>query len=252
MAKRQDTCPCGSGRKTRQCCGAKGHGRSPHHRDEQLVVEMLRYARSRWGVEWFEQATATYFEEALPEPGELDPQLFLPWLVHHWSVEGRPVREWYLEERGARLVAEERAWLEAQREVVITVWRILETQPGIGVRVRHLLGPEERFVQERLGSYQLHPGDAVLGRVVTFEQSTVFCGLYPFPLPPLETGELVRAVRRELRVRGVRAIPPEKLAAEDTAVGLILLWRDQVAYLDHLARWALLEELLAPEDWSGA
>jgi hypothetical protein len=250
VAERKEACPCGSGRTSRQCCGTKRRKRSAHQQDERLVFEMLRHAGARWGSAWLEEATFAYFADTGPEMHDADPQLFLPWLVHHWSVEGRPIREWFLEERRARLSPWEIAWLEAQREVVLTVWRVLETQPGVGLRVRHLLGPEETFVQERLGSRQLVPGDSVLARLVAFEDSAVFCGMYPYPLPPRETEVLVSAVCRELRARGLQTVPRERLAAEDTTLGLVLLWRELVAYLEHQAQWELLEELLEePEGW---
>jgi len=243
-AGRNEPCPCGSGLKSKKCCGGKQRGlmnpSAPgaplHQRDERLVNEMVRYAHARWGPAWLQVAADAYFDDAETQPHEAHLQLFMPWVVNYWDVEGRPVREWFLEERGTSLSQEDVEWLRGQRAVVLTLWEVLEVQPGVGVRVRELLGREEHFVQEVLGSQQLHPRDAVLGRVAESAGITVFCGLYPHPLPPLAAHEVVKTVRRELRVHGNRMVSRKKLVEEDTTLGLVLLWRGEVEFLEEQAR----------------
>jgi hypothetical protein len=206
-----------------------------HTQDERLVVKMLRYANGRFGRDWMREAAEAFYDDLAFEVEAPDTQLLMPWAVHHWELGGRPVREWFLEEKGAKLPEAERAWLLAQRPVVLSVWEVLEVQRGVGVRVRDLLGGEERFVHEVLGSRQLRPRDAVLGRMVEYEGLAVFCGMYPHPLPPVEADAVVRVARRVLRVRGDHPVSREKLALEDTSLGLIHLWRDELDFLEEQA-----------------
>jgi hypothetical protein len=185
---------------------------------------MFRFARRRFGMEWVRQVMELFFEDLEVEPE--DSQLFMPWAVHHWPVQGLPVREWFLAERGARLDAASREWLEAQRPVVVSVWEVREVREGEGVRVKDLLRGEERFVRELRGSFQLRVRHAVLGRVVDHAGVSVFCGLYPVPLPPAWASDVVLAARHGLKVRGGKPVPHEKLADPVTVLNLLHAWQD--------------------------
>ncbi|MFL5359010.1 YecA family protein [Archangium sp.] len=241
MPGRNEPCPCGSGQKYKRCCAGRDAavnrlaappGAHLHEADEGLVTALVRYANARFGRGWRREAAEAFFEDpdfVLEGP---DMQLFMPWAVHHWEVEGRPVREWFLEEKGAKLSEAERAWLLAQRPVVLTVWEVVEVQEGVGLRVRDLLGGGEHFVHEVLGSRQLRPRHAVLGRMVEHEGLAVFCGMHPHPLPPTEADEVVRIARKALRVRGDRLVPREWLAQEETTLGLVHVWEDALDWLD--------------------
>ncbi|MFY0527414.1 SEC-C metal-binding domain-containing protein [Archangium gephyra] len=237
---RNEPCPCGSGQKYKRCCAGKdaaaarpmaAPGAPLHERDETLVRKMVRYASGRFGGDWLGEAAEAFFEEPGFLPEYPQTQLFMPWAVHHWEVEGRPVREWFLEEKGAALPEAERAWLLSQRPVVLTVWEVLEVQEGVGLRVKDLLGGEEHFVHEVRGSRQLRPRHAMLGRVVEHEGLAVFCGMDPQPLPPREADEVVHSARKVLGVRGTRPVPRELLASEDTSLGLVLLWHEVADWL---------------------
>jgi hypothetical protein len=204
--------------------------------DERVVRPVVRHANLRFGQDWLREAAEAFFDDPDCMPESPDMQLFMPWAVHHWDMEGRSAREWFLEERGARLAEGERAWLLAQRAVILTVWEVLEVREEVGLRVKDLLGGGgERFVHEVLGSRQLRPRQAVLGRMVEHEGLAVFCGMDPQPLPPLETDEVVRWVRKALRVEGNHPVPREKLALGDPALELVHLWHDAVDKLHEKA-----------------
>jgi hypothetical protein len=230
---RNRPCPCGSGKKYKKCClavrdkaGRSGVERATvHDLDERLVNEMARYATRRFGRAWRRCA------EAFVDPEEAG-QLFLPWSVYEATVKGRPIVEWFLEERGRRLRDEEREWLGAQRRAWLSVWEVTEVEPGRSVTVRDLLTGEERCIQEVSGSQTLVRRDAVLGRVVDQGGLSVFCGTHPRPLPPVEAAEVVRRTRARIRRKGV--VPIERL--RDQAIGryLITRWEKAVDELDLL------------------
>ena len=231
-AERNAPCPCGSGKKYKKCCLARDEHRAGeasasawmHATDERLVFEMARFAQERFGEPWWDASTAGFDN---PE-GEL--QLFLPWSVYGVPIEGRPIADWFLDERRRRLPDAERSWLHAQRRAWLSVWEVTGVDPGRGVSLRDLLTGEERQVLEVRGSKTLIVRDTILGRVVDHDGISVLCGIHPRPLPPLDAAEVVRRVRGRLRRKS--AIPAERL--RDAKIGryLIARWEDQVEEVD--------------------
>ena len=230
--ERNALCPCGSGKKTKHCCGERASlyppspGRPMHLLDERLVDDMLDFAESRFGQQRLTEARQAYFLEEMEfEPEQL--QFFMPWAVHHWRIEGRPVREWFLAEQGGRLTQAERDWLLAQGSAVVTLWEVQEVRKGEGVVVTDLLGGETCFVHEVTGSQTLRVWDTVLGRVVSSGGVQVFCGIYPRTLLPIRAAEVVWEARELLGVRD-KWVPRAALAREGMDLKLIHLWMGAV------------------------
>ena len=126
----------------------------------------------------------------------------------------------------------ERAWLEAQQQAWMTVWEVVTVDPAKTVTVKDLLSGEQRLIHEVSGSKILKSRDAVLGRVVDHEGVSVFCGIHPRPLPPLEAAEVVRRVRGKLRKK--TAIPVERLRDESLGRYMIQRWEEAVEEYDTL------------------
>jgi hypothetical protein len=228
---RNAPCPCGSGKKYKKCHlplddaeRASDAGRARvHDLDNRLVLALSRFAARGFGPEWerFEDDFAGV-SAALP--------LAIPWSVYCFHVQGRRVLDRYLEERGVRLSAEERAWLEAQRAAWLSVWEVTAVEVGKTVSLRDLLSHEVRCVCEVGASQSLVPRDAVLARVVDHVDGAVLCGTHPRPLPPMEAAEVVRRARGRLRRKG--AVPPARLRDEPFGRYLIRRWEEAVAELD--------------------
>ena len=236
---RNQPCPCGSGKKYKKCClpASEAHAATPspapvHERDQDLVAQMRRYAKRRFGEAW--ARAASDFADAAQSV-----QLFGPWSVYVFEVEGRPIVEWFLEERGARLGADERAWLLAQQHAWLSIWEVLAVERGKSVTVRDLLSGEQRCVHEVRGSAVLVSRDAMLGRVVDHEGISVFCGIHPRLLPPFEAAEVLRRARSKLRRQS--AVPVEKLRKEVFGRFLIARWEEAVEEMD--ARTSLPPQL---------
>jgi hypothetical protein len=229
---RNDPCPCGSGKKYKKCHFAAADTGRPtsaaaraavHETDERLVGEMRRYARRRFGEEW--HGGAEDFSDA-----EATVQLFWPWSVYHVPVQGHPVVDWFVKDRGGYLSSDDRAWLAAQRQAWMTIWEVTAVEPGASATVRDLLTGETRCVREVSGSKTLVNRDVVLGRVVDHRGLSVFCGVHPRPLPPPDAAEVVRRICSRLRRKP--PIPAERL--RDYAMGRYQLscWEDAVEALD--------------------
>ncbi len=235
---RNEPCLCGSGKKFKKCCGvARGveipsetsRALSLHQRDQQLVEEILRFARKRFGAGWLAEVAATYFNDFAE--GDHEVQLLVPWAVYHFEKDGQTAARLFLYERSRHVSDEARGWLEAQGRAWLSVWEVLEVEAGIGVSVRDLLTREQRFVYEVKGSKLLKPRDCVLGRVVDHGGVSTFCGMHPRSLPPREAEFVVQEGRRLCRVR-TRPADPAKLRGVDSQLDLIDAWHACVEKMD--------------------
>jgi hypothetical protein len=227
---RNQLCPCGSGKKYKKCClpAADANAATPspapaHERDQELVEQMRRYAKRRFGAAW--ARAENDFADAAQSV-----QLFGPWSVYGFEVEGRPVVDWFLEERAAHLDTGRRDWLLAQQRSWLGIWEVLEVEPRRTVTVRDLLSGEQRCVHEVRGSTTLVARDALLGRVVDHQGIAVFCGIHPRLLPPSASADVLRRARSKLRRQS--AIPTEKLRKASFGRFLIARWEEAVEDLD--------------------
>ncbi len=194
-----------------------------HELDESLVRALSDFAMARFGIEW------RGFTEDFVDAAQAF-QLSTPWSVYHYRVQGTTVLERYLAEQGSRLSPTERTWLDAQRASWLSVWEVLEVEPGAGVTLRDLLSHERRRVREASASQALVARDTLLARIVEHEDVSLLCGLHPRPLPPFDAAEVERRARRRLRRK--RAVPVERLRDEAFGRHLIRSWEQAVAELD--------------------
>lgn len=185
----------------------------------------MRYAAGRFAAAWPRAA------EALGDPETADP-LIAHWSVYHAEVDGKPVSRWFLGARRRQLSHAERDWLEAQQRAWLSVWEVSTVAPGRSVTLDDLLTGEQREVIEVSGSKVLSRRDAILGRVIDCGGVSLLCGNHTRPLPPMEAAEVVRRVRRRLRLR--RQIPAERLRDDRITRFMIARWEEAVEALDDL------------------
>lgn len=238
---RNDPCPCGSGRKYKRCCFAAdrasgaaeaeavvpGDRAVVHARDERLVLELAKYGGRRFGRE-----AGGFVEVFADAEGAI--QLAMPWSVYGFLVRGRAIVDWYLDERGKRLPAADRAWLEAQQASWLSVWEVVGVEPGAVLELVDLLSGERRQVHEVSASQSLVARDAILARVVDDVAVSVLCGVHPRALPPAEADEVVQRARRGLRRRG--KVPVADLRSGLVGRDLIELWEEVVEEHDRRQR----------------
>ena len=274
---RNDPCPCGSGRKYKKCClprdkrasGDRGRGRGRpgvppggiagapgqtadapetalshthpsepphmalHELDISLTYEIMEFAAARFGSAWHDYEKDFTDADAVPE-------LSAHWAVYHYRVDGTTALDRYLEEYGQRLPPARSAWLEAEAAAWVSVWEVIEVEPGRSMTLRDLLSHEERHVQETTASEQLVTRDAVLVRVVDYDGISILGGLHRRPLPSRYAAEVVRRMRGGW-LRRKRAMPLDRLRDEAFGRRLIRRWEAAVAKLDE--RSGLLPDL---------
>jgi hypothetical protein len=77
-----------------------------HDLDRRLVSRMIAYALTSFPDQSL--GAQGVFADA-----EAAVQLFMPWSLYHFPIDGRPVAEWFAADPEVRLTEAERAWLAA-------------------------------------------------------------------------------------------------------------------------------------------
>jgi hypothetical protein len=228
---RNEPCPCGSGRKYKKCCLAADQQRGRrereqhrvHERDDHWVALLAQYAFERFAAK-FQRCYRDF------EGPEASLQLAAPWSVYGFPVQGRPVVDWFLEERGQPIPAADRVWLEAQRAAWLSLWEVTAVVPGERLALRDFLTGEARDVKESTASKVLVTHDVVLARIVDFQGTSLICGLHPRFLPPRCADLALRQAQAKLRRKS--AVPAERLRDGKIGRHLIRTWEDCVAAYD--------------------
>ena len=228
---RNEPCPCGSGKKYKLCClprqqAEAGRRSAPaetppaacHRLDRELAGRMNRYARSRFGSDWMDAPASVFRDRTAPE------ELLGPWAFYHHLFDGKPVAQWFIEDHAGRLAGTEVAWLNAQRAAWLSVWEVVDVEPGRSLTLKDLLTDEIRLVRETTASRSLVKRDAVLARVIDQEETSVLCGLYPRSLRPLDAAVVVRRARGRLRRKS--SVPVEHMRGEAIGRYLIARWEE--------------------------
>ena len=227
---RNDPCPCGSGKKYKRCClladeqAGQPPGQEWHRLDERLGGVIGHWAKRRFGETWTESLDVypiAFGKDLAHYP------LFFAWAVYERKIEGRPVASWYLEAQGRNLMAHERDWLAAQLRAWLSVWEVLDVEPGKTVRLKDLLTGEERTVSEVKGSQDLARHLLMLARVVDHAGLSLLAGHHPSPLTPRVGKEYTEDIRAQLAL-GKRP-GPQDLREGDRPTQLIEAWQDSVA-----------------------
>ncbi|MCR9093073.1 MAG: SEC-C metal-binding domain-containing protein [bacterium] len=219
--RRNDPCPCGSGRKYKRCHLAEDEaGRGARTRAERLGTlgadltnAICAYAHERFGERWDDPAFEIFFE---PEDAF---QLLVPYSAHHVPIEGRTAAEWFREAFEPELSADERACLDAEAASWLSLWQVIDGRPGDGLTLRDRLTGQVRDVIERTASRTLKEGESVLARLVELGDFVSINGLYPVALPETEAAEIERRTRAHLRRK--RDVRVERLREPKTMRYLI-------------------------------
>jgi len=220
---RNDPCPCGSGRKYKQCCLAKDIAPSPDEllwrrlrRDldgllPELLAESVRHF-GRTGVEEAWDEFNLWPETEHPEDQKFDETspyapLFLSWYVYDWLPDPHdtevPERAYesaaarvYLQHKGRRLTALQREYIEACMVAPFSFHEVVRCEPGRDFRLRDVLTGAEAEVLERSGSEGVERGELLYAKIVPVEGVALMEACAPVVIPPQEKVELIELRRK--------------------------------------------------------
>lgn len=209
---RNDPCPCGSGKKYKQCCllAAAAMHSSPaelawrriRRANEGLVGRMMQFTFEAYGEAALDEAWAEFMlwdEEEELENWEDSPHqsTFLPWMLHHWSSDPdetsvvdeslhgiEPTRA-YLERKGKHLDETTRRYLEACLAAPFGFHEVTQCDPGRGFQATELITGVRREVLEQSGSQTLQQGDVLYASLVHCDGVVMMEGVAPKVIPPI-------------------------------------------------------------------
>ncbi|MBC7261170.1 MAG: SEC-C domain-containing protein, partial [Chloroflexi bacterium] len=133
---RNDPCPCGSGKKYKNCCLAKDRARRIHEstwrRDEQLVLDkLIDFARRPDFSQQFFVAfnlfwNGNYGTDGLDVLGRHEVSRFLDWYIYDYRLEETRKRliELFLEEMETDLSPSERECAQVWQSSYLSLYRI--------------------------------------------------------------------------------------------------------------------------------
>jgi len=206
---RNDPCPCGSGRKYKQCCGKPEAPAAPAADSHDGAVEravgwLAQHHRKGLAAALEREIDAAVFgcfadddegaareamrgiDDALWQSIQLN---LTEWLLAEGDIqvkgEDRRVSELLLGPRGPLLTVGQRAWLEQLAQRPLRLYDVTEVMPGAGITVCDALAPEQPpiVVTEHEGSRSLRPGMKLGARVMAVAGGHQLSGAaYPFSM----------------------------------------------------------------------
>jgi len=202
---RNESCPCGSGKKYKVCCGAAPETESPQilawrrlsRAVQDHVPKLLSFIAESHGPGAIEEAWEefTLWDDVPFDPESPQVTLFYPWLFHVWrpdpvdtGVEARclhsiPPTQAYLIARGKGMDQPLYRYLSACLDSPFGFFEIISADPGHGMQMREILTETTCEVLERSASGSLTPGDIVYGMVVECDGISMLEASAPVALP---------------------------------------------------------------------
>lgn len=201
---RNDRCPCGSGRKYKQCC-LQAHDASDftwrqlRAVEGRFIPELFELALKEWGGPLLGAALDEFFLwEGVPEGYEETDafgSFFVPWFVCQFvddphdpdrvaSAPDESLAAFYLRRHAAGLSSIERAFLEAASTSPLSFYAVRRTKPGREIALHDVLTGDDVVVRERSASQSVSPGALMFTRVVTVEAVSIMVGAAPIVIPP--------------------------------------------------------------------
>jgi len=214
---RNEPCPCGSGRKYKNCCyrrdaqaaGVRGRTYSDaewqrmRRTEGELVDAIAAFARRRFDEGLFERAWREFSAGSTIPAEHLAESIFIPWLIFNWlpSPAGKsrvrfgraqePLALAYLAEHGSDLDEYRKAFIAAACSEPFSFFVVTAAEPRRSLSLRDLLLEREMTVREVQASELLKRGDIIYARTVSLAGQSILLGVAPIPLPPDMHGRLL-------------------------------------------------------------
>lgn len=232
---RNDPCPCGSGKKYKQCC-LKTEQAQP---DDEFLWRRIRRVIEGSPMQILEFSTTHFGKTALTEawddfmPPWDDGQdesfaidtphmpVFMPWFFYEWlpdprhtsvkreAQDGRTPGRAYLDKKARQLDPLLVRYIEQCCATPFSYYDVLSVRPGDGFTLRDIFIGEEISVIEQAGSRQSQTGDILFGKVVTIDGVSLLEACAPFMFPPMDKSAILK-LRKKME-RNKSPLTPERL-----------------------------------------
>ena len=211
--RRNEPCPCGSGRKYKKCCLGKEDvsvellWRRLGETHDRLVDRLMKHAFNVFGEEGMGEALFEFLlwpeDDATLENLENHEQLFYPWFLFNWIYDPEDaetklrapayttVAESYANERRTRLDPLEHRLIKATARQPFSFYEVVRCQPGRGYQLKDIFRDEIADVLEKMGSQNARRGDILFARVVQVDSVAMLMGCGSVLIPPKMKPELI-------------------------------------------------------------
>ena len=201
---RNDTCPCGSGRKFKHCClrafdAADAARMRLRTAEGVLVPALFAYAADQFGDEFFHEAWEEFFLcDAVPDDIDSSREFgttFDPFFTFSFVPDGAETDlplGWPTEPIALHFLHQEvESCPDFHREFIVQACRshpsffvIESTAPGRSIELKDILTGRRFHVLEQSASRMLRAGDLTFTRVVTAGGTSIMLGASPWVIPP--------------------------------------------------------------------
>ncbi len=198
--RRNDPCPCGSGKKYKKCCQASADETDSQYRrwlkvEADLIPELLAYALETLGPEAIEDAWSEFHDDA-PD-GDYDSEspmnmVFMPWFLFNWLHEPIPAGSKHLlvTTVAASFLSDHRVSPDEEKLIVSAIktpyslCEVLELTAGVGMTLFDLLRRVKYEVIEHSASRTLRRGEIIYCATTSLDGISSNIGTSPYALPP--------------------------------------------------------------------
>ena len=167
---RNEPCPCGSGLKFKRCCLASEKAVVPPTKEERGLVLKLLYKLSHELLTDDRKLALDEFWQGIPSTSVVDEELrrtadltFDGW---YWydrvTANGQTPAEMLL---ARKLPDGPHAYLERLAGTVMELWEVLDSQPGVSMKLRSAANRREVDVFAPHASHALAPGAMLAARI---------------------------------------------------------------------------------------
>ena len=234
---RNDPCPCGTGRKFKQCCletWAREDSARLRRRalEGHVIGQLLDYIDAMWGPDLVNDAWDDFFLDAEVAPDDLEAtpefeSMFIPWLtlgyVPQPDDQGEIPKGWPRQTIGfAWLSGDGRDADPADAEYIrvacaspMSAFAIEAVTPGRAIEMTDILTGRQFRVLEEKATETVSPGDVIFARVVTIDDVSALLGLCPWLI---QADAHSRIVEFRGSLVGDRLMTRDELAAYATEI----------------------------------
>lgn len=226
-SRRNDPCPCGSGKKYKKCCLVSAEDADFQYRrwrqiEAGLIPRLTKFAFEVFGLEVVEEGWKHFNDH---EPVEdFDPtssmnMVFMPWFLFTWVFELRPTESSDLRETtiAEQFLIHERKGISFDEEMLLvssircpyTLCEVVEVKPGVGMTQFDLLRRIKYEVTERSASQTLKRGEIIYCATTEVAGTKSNIGTSPYALRPTAKRDVL-----ELRKWMLDKTGDEKITAE--------------------------------------
>lgn len=220
---RNDPCPCGSGKKYKQCCLAAEQAelqapeellwRQLRRELDGFQVRLHRFINEHYGPDALDDAWRAFHlwvddeeffdaESPLIEP-------FVTWMAYEWQPDDDeecevldaaladvvPARAW-LQRKGRSAAPLLREYVEACLAKPFSFYDVLEVRAGRGLVLEDVLTGSRHEVLDKSASQALEVGALIYARLVPVRGMVLLEAVWPFVLPPITRNEVVAQRQR--------------------------------------------------------